>query len=755
MKNSWKIYFQDLKNISRNWVAAILIGGLILLPSLYAWFNIEASWDPYSQTDQIPIGVVNEDSGGEIKENKINVGTDLVETLENNQSMDWHFTNREKAMKNLKYGDYFAVIVIPEDFSENLSSVISNEPKKSEMEYYVNEKINAVSPKITDKGASTIVQQVSSNFISAVNGVIFEMFDDIGIELNDKLPDIKQFENYIFEMEKQLPEIYELVSNGLEDTKNAQSIINKAQNKLPKAERTTNDGLQTVNETADLLSKAEDRLNEMAPQIETDLEKAQNTAEDINKLLQDAKNMNIDFSEGKELQQSIDRSLDDSTSRLDKIETDLNQLKEMSQAEQNKDSEQENESNGDGSTDQENHEQNGNQQDIQNNNSDNDQVIDDALERLSILREALEEVQDNGQNITAFIEDKKQEVDSVVTDLEELSANTANKIGDFLKDYKENIEPVVKQKISDAQQTLTSADDILSEIKSTIPEVKEVLSSTETHIGDGQGMLNTILGEYPYVNSKINELADRIREIQGETDINEMIELLRNDPEAEKNFFEEPVKLSKNELFPIPNYGSGMTPFYTVLAIWVGGLLLISLLAVDVHDREGLTGRERYFGRMFTFLTIGLLQTLVVTLGDWLLIGSYIAHPVWFVLFGLIISIVFMTLIYTLVSVFGDVGKAMVIVLLVLQIAGAGGTYPVILLPKLFQAISPFLPFTYAIDLMREAVGGIIWESAIHDMIILSLFGIGALLFGTLLKNVINKHTDKLMKKSKDAGLFH
>lgn len=756
MKNSWKIYFQDLKNISRNWDRCYLNWRILFYYPLYtAWFNIEASWDPYSQTDQIPIGVVNEDSGGEIKENKINVGTDLVETLENNQSMDWHFTNREKAMKNLKYGDYFAVIVIPEDFSENLSSVISNEPKKSEMEYYVNEKINAVSPKITDKGASTIVQQVSSNFISAVNGVIFEMFDDIGIELNDKLPDIKQFENYIFEMEKQLPEIYELVSNGLEDTKNAQSIINKAQNKLPKAERTTNDGLQTVNETADLLSKAEDRLNEMAPQIETDLEKAQNTAEDINKLLQDAKNMNIDFSEGKELQQSIDRSLDDATSRLDEIESDLKQLKEMNQAQQNKDSEQENESNGDGSTDQENHEQNGNQQDIQNNNSDNDQVIDDALERLSILREALEEVQDNGQNITAFIEDKKQEVDSVVTDLEELSANTANKIGDFLKDYKENIEPVVKQKISDAQQTLTSADDILSEIKSTIPEVKEVLSSTETHIGDGQGMLNTILGEYPYVNSKINELADRIREIQGETDINEMIELLRNDPEAEKNFFEEPVKLSKNELFPIPNYGSGMTPFYTVLAIWVGGLLLISLLAVDVHDREGLTGRERYFGRMFTFLTIGLLQTLVVTLGDWLLIGSYIAHPVWFVLFGLIISIVFMTLIYTLVSVFGDVGKAMVIVLLVLQIAGAGGTYPVILLPKLFQAISPFLPFTYAIDLMREAVGGIIWESAIHDMIILSLFGIGALLFGTLLKNVINKHTDKLMKKSKDAGLFH
>ena len=157
-------------------------------------------------------------------------------------------------MEDLKYGDYFAVIVIPENFSNNLSSVISDEPIKSQMEYYVNEKVNAISPKITEKGASTIVQQVSSNFISEVNGVIFEMFDEIGIELNDKLPDIEQFEKYIFEMEKQLPEIHELVSSGLEDTKNAQSIINKAKNKLPEAERTTNDGMQIVNETASLMS---------------------------------------------------------------------------------------------------------------------------------------------------------------------------------------------------------------------------------------------------------------------------------------------------------------------------------------------------------------------------------------------------------------------------------------------------------------------------------------------------------------------
>ncbi|HLR62070.1 MAG TPA: YhgE/Pip domain-containing protein [Lentibacillus sp.] len=743
MKNGWKIYSSDMKNITRNWVAAILIGGIIILPSLYAWFNIKASWDPYSQTDQIPIGVVNEDAGGQVRDEKINVGDDLVNALKDNDSMDWHFTNREKAMQNLKYGNYFAVIIIPEKFSNKLSTVITDNPEKSRMEYYVNEKINAISPKITDKGASTIVEQVSSNFISTVNGVIFDMFDEIGVELNKNLPDIKKFEDYVFKMEEKLPEIHELVSGGLQDTKDAQSIINKAQNMLPEAERTTNNGLATVNETTDLLSKAESRLNEMAPKIEKDLKKAQETAEDINKLLKDARNTNIDFSKGKELQQSIDSSLNDAISRIDEIEKTLKQLKEMNQKQQN--------GSGDaGSEDSTGLENNG-----PNNGSNQDQVIDDAIERLQTLRGALEEGRQNGQNITAFIEDKKQEVDSVITDLEGLSGNTANRIGDFLTDYKENIEPTVKQKINNAQQTLSDAEGVLSEIKSTIPEVKRVLSNTEDHIGEGQEMLNTILGEYPYVNSKVNELADKIRDIQGETDINEIIELLRNDPEAERSFFEEPVKLSKNELFPIPNYGSGMTPFYTVLAIWVGGLLLISLLAADVHGGEELTGRERYIGKLFTFLTIGLLQTLIVTLGDRFIVDAYMVHPVWFVIFGLLISLVFMLIIFTLVSLFGDVGKAMVIVLLVLQIAGAGGTYPVALLPEFFQAINPFLPFTYAIDLMREAVGGIIWKSAIHDMAVLGLFGLGFLLFGVLFKNVVNKYTDRLMKKSKEAGLFH
>ena len=292
-------------------------------------------------------------------------------------------------------------------------------------------------------------------------------------------------------------------------------------------------------------------------------------------------------------------------------------------------------------------------------------------------------------------------------------------------------------------------------VQNMIPKVKKILASTKENLHDGKDVLQDALKEYPYVNEKIGEVADKIRDAQDETDIETIIELLKNDPESEKGFFAEPVKLTEHELYPIPNYGSGMTPFYTTLALWVGALLLISLVSVEVRHDRIYTSQEEYFGRYLTFLTIGFFQSLIVTLGDIFILDVYIKEPIWFVVFGLIIVLVFMSIVYTLVSVFGDVGKAMAIILLVLQIAGSGGTYPVVLLPEFFQKIHPFLPFTYGVELMREAVGGIVWEKAINSMLMLGLFAVIFFLIGIFLKKPINKRQEVLMKKSKESGLFH
>lgn len=716
-----------MKNIGTNWVAAILIGGLTLLPSLYAWFNIEAAWDPYGNTDQLPVAVVNEDAGADVRGEELDVGAELVKQLQDNEKMAWKFVDREEAMEQVEYGDYFAAIIIPENFSSKLGTVVNDQPEKADIEYYVNEKTNAIAPKITESGAGTIVDQITSEFISSVNGVIFEMFNEIGVELESDLPDIKRFENYIFEMEASLPEAHELIEKSLSDANDAQSIIDDAQALLPEAERVTGEGLQTIDETTAYLNKAENRLDEIAPRVQEDLEKVQTSANEINNFMNRVQSSDLNLEEGKQFSARIDEQVATSIENIESVEAALINIQEQS-SDRQEDSEEE---------------------------PQNQQEINQALEQLTALKENLQAVEENSGEVKNFLTENQHEVDELINGLQERADSTASEIDAFIAEYNENIEPRVREEVAQAKTTLGDAGAILEEIQTTIPEVERLLGSTEENLGEGEKTLEYLLGEYPYVNQKINELADRIREIQGETDINELIELLQNDPESERGFYAEPVELNKNSLFPIANYGTGMTAFYTVLAIWVGGLLLISLLATSAVNAERYTEKQIYFGKLFTFTSIGATQALVVSLGDILILGVDIAAPIWFVIFGMFISLVFLLIVYTLVSVFGDVGKAMAIVLLVLQIAGSGGTYPVALLPEFFQNIHPFLPFSYAVDLLREAVGGIVWERVYRDVIFLSLFGLGGLLAGTLLKKPLHKRTQALMKKSKESGLFH
>lgn len=724
MRKSWSIFMTDVKNIGRNWVAAVLIGGLIFLPSLYAWLNIYASWDPYGKTSQLSVAVVNEDVGAEVRGERIDVGEQLVETLKENRDMDWQFTTREQAMEHIDYGDYFAVLIIPADFSEKLGSVISDHPEKAEIDYYVNEKINSIAPKITEKGASVIVEKVSSQFVSTVNGVIFDLFNQLGIELQQNMPDIKQFEKYIFDMEKDLPNIHDLLKSTTRDAVSAQDLIHEAQGKIPTAKQSITDGLTTVNRTLTFLDSAESRLNEFSPKVKSDLQKASAISKETNEFLGKVNNVKLDFTEVDRVKGQLDAKMTDTIERISTVEADLRWLQDLSNSEEPP-------------------------------NAERQARLKKAIDETSGLQSLLKEAQANAGSLNGLMEGRQQQLKQTLADLEQLSKNTTVRLDQFLNEYKNTIEPTVLAETARAKKTLRQAKSMLTSIQSTVPEVERILASTSKHITEGAGLTGKALNEYPYIADKVRNLADRIRSIQGETDINEIIQLLQNDPQAERSFFEEPILLNENKLFPIENYGTGMTPFYTVLSIWVGCLLLISLLATDVENVEGVTSRQIYVGRLFTFLAIGLLQTIIVTIGDLTILGVHAKDPAYFILFGLFISCIFMTIVYTLVSLFGDVGKALAIIMLVLQIAGSGGTYPVALLPRFFQWINPGLPFTYAIDLMREAVGGIVWQRVFTDVTFLLATGIVYLLIGLFLKRIVNRKTHQLLKKSRESGLFH
>ncbi|WP_051186000.1 YhgE/Pip family protein [Neobacillus bataviensis] len=173
MGKIWRIYKTDWKNIFSVPTVALLIGALMLLPSAYAWVNIKSMWDPYSNTSGIKVAVANEDAGAEIQGKNINVGNDTVKSLKKNHKLGWVFVTRSDAVKGVEKGKYYAYLIIPKDFSKKLTSILEINPQKPKIVFGVNEKINAVAPKITSSGASSITTQISQAFVKTVGDALF------------------------------------------------------------------------------------------------------------------------------------------------------------------------------------------------------------------------------------------------------------------------------------------------------------------------------------------------------------------------------------------------------------------------------------------------------------------------------------------------------------------------------------------------------------------------------------------------------
>jgi len=758
----FKIYKSDILNIVSNWVVAVIVGGLIFLPSLYAWLNIYASMDPYAHTANMKIAVVNEDSGTTIKGENLNIGKELMDNLKENNSFSWHFIPREEALDSLKNGDYFAVLIVPNDFSQKLSSIVTELPTKAHIDYYVNEKINPIAPKITSKGAGVITQQVSSEFISTVNGTLFSMFNKIGIEIEHDIPDFEKFEQYVYTIEQHLPDIESFLAQTAKGGQDAEKLIDTTLNEIPEIEKLTNNGLTTIQSGLKLMNEADTLFNQLSPIVKEDLASAQKIAQQFTQLLEKLQNA---ASNTTTLAQAKDALLKQLTSLQAKINSSIETLEALQQLTQ-----------ADATTRQQlanslqnvitSLQENGANDDnnkaiiqklvaIQEKLQANASVADSATNALSTLQQLNALLADGTSKIQQLPTIDEQTILNDIAEVQKIAQDAATNLQQFLSYYTDTLEPQIHSTLSAAKDTLTNASTMLTKVQSTIPQAQQRLANAKNTLITANKAISTLQSDFPTLSKKIIDLATKLRTFENEADLSEIVQLLKNDVEAERNFFEEPVKLEEHRMFPIANYGTAMTPFYTVLSIWVGCLLLISLLAVNIHDSQHYSIRAIYFGRLLTFATISLIQTLIITIGDVFLLDVSIRAPFYFILFGLIISFVFITVVYTLVSVFGNVGKALAIVMLVLQIAGSGGTYPVELLPKFFQVINPFLPFTYAIGMMREAVGGIIWSKIWLDLTFLISFWLIFILFGFFFKKLLGEKMELLMNKTRGLDIFH
>ena len=173
MKNILKLFRRDCENVLHSVIGMVVVVGLVVVPALYAWFNIAGSWDPYGNTGNLKVAVANADKGykSDLIPVEVNIGDSVVNSLRANDSFDWTFVDKDEAVDGVKSGKYYAAVVIPSDFSANMMTLFSTEVKHSDIEYYENQKVNAIAQIVTEKGSSAVQSQINKTFTETVGNI--------------------------------------------------------------------------------------------------------------------------------------------------------------------------------------------------------------------------------------------------------------------------------------------------------------------------------------------------------------------------------------------------------------------------------------------------------------------------------------------------------------------------------------------------------------------------------------------------------
>ena len=218
-------------------------------------------------------------------------------------------------------------------------------------------------------------------------------------------------------------------------------------------------------------------------------------------------------------------------------------------------------------------------------------------------------------------------------------------------------------------------------------------------------------------------------------------------------YFYSPITLERVNLHPVDHYGDQIAPFYIVLSMWVGALITCAMLSPGTSTKTKYTSLEMYFGKLNLFVVLSILQA-ITTIILCLLIGISVDNLLMFIFSCIFVSLVFMTLVYSFVSAVGQVGKVIAILLLVFQISGTGGIYPIEIMNPIFQMLYPFLPMTYAINIIREVTLGLIWSNYIPSFLVLVAIAILTIVLSLIVKKRFDKISHYFDEKLKNSGLF-
>ena len=693
------IFRRDLQRITHNFVAVIVTLGVCIIPSLYAWFNILANWDPYKNTQQIPIAIINDDEGTTTDSTgEIVVGDKICDKLKENDSLDWKFVDRQTAVDGVKSAKYYAAIEIPQDFSKDLASILTGNLDRPDLIYYVNEKTNAIAPKVTDTGAATIEQQVNEEFVATVSKVIAEDLDKLGVKLTDSSE--VQKDNAI----DSLISAQTLVDN-LADTlgqtnttcTKAHQAIKDAKNTLDELD-TTSAGINTTFETSlDLLTVARSSSTKFYTTSSQALisgagglgAASVTTSADIAKVA----------SQLQKAQAKVDGAIADMQSIYDSQKATVDRLQKLLE------------------------------------NLDEGSFLHDKIqEKIDTIQASLDKEKQTIDMLKAKQEQLKEQIatlEKAATDTNAFIGTTAASVLDLQKSLAGTTMPQVSSAMDDFSSIALTTGSALGAISPTITQTKALLGQLEINLSQAQSTITNTKNSLSAVSQTLKSCQQDLLVLQSSFNFSSVKHLFNLDQEDVSEFMGSPVKIADQVLFPVKNYGSGVAPFYTNLALWVGGFVLVAIYKLEV-DEEGIGHYkpwQGYFGRWMLLNLMGMLQALICCVGD-LVIGIQCESVAGFILAGLIASFVYVNIIYALSIAFKHIGKALGVLLVILQIPGSSGMYPIEMMPDFFRNLCPWLPFTYGINAMRECIAGFYGNYYSYNLFMLLLFVVPSLIIG-------------------------
>ena len=716
MRGSIRIFRRDLLRLVRVPAAWIVIIGMAFVPALYAWFNIAGFWNPYAQTSHIRVAVANEDEGATKDQiGTVNVGAMLETQLKGNDQLGWHFVSADEARAEVERGDSYAAFVIPASFSRDLTGIVDGTYVKPNIQYYVNEKINAVAPKITGAGATSLDRQINSAFVSTVAKVLSEKASEAGVST---------------------------ANDADQKRSDVSASVSEASAKLGRASQTLDGMGDKIDAAKASVASARATLSDLdaaASELSTSLDQA-------DQLVSDSRTSLASFSS--QMGGALDGLSSNAASALAGVSANAGTLDGAVQGASGRvgglltEGTSINNSVGDVLAE------------LNALGIGNLPVAGTALTDLTNQHAALSSALASLTTLNSDLSATSTSITGALTSASDASAAVSTAVTNARSGVSSQL-PAISSALDDFSSASSSMRGSLETLRSQRDQVSGLLDQLDSLLDGAKTATQTSATNVAAIQTDLDSVATDISSLSSSNTLRDLADSLGVNAESIASFMASPTQIETKVVYPVAAYGSAMAPLFTNLSLWIGAFSLVLLLKLDV-DEEGIgptSSAAKYMGRWMLLAFFGVIQALVVSIGD-LIVGVQTVSRLGFVGTSIAISLVFVSIVYMLSTCFQHIGKGLCVIIMVVQIPGSAGLYPVEMLPSFFRFLHPLFPFTYGINALREIVGGFYGHTYLSCLVVLGAEALVAYAIGLVLRPFLVNLNAMITRDLSSSGLF-